>query len=165
MEPIRMELEGYQCPCPGTPHSSEWVELEPSVTVPMGMAAMYQISRTEAEDEATNRGALAPILMRFGIRAWSFTDVHGASMPIHSGSIEALLPFADAGYEVADKCFALYLGDIIRPLLARRNRRSGPGPMVDTTSPIPESGQTPQTLPSRYSRKAKAGSMSEAPAP
>ena len=39
MEPIRMDLEGYSCPCPGTPHTLEWVEFEPETTMPMAMAA------------------------------------------------------------------------------------------------------------------------------
>jgi hypothetical protein len=165
MEPIRMELEGYSCPCPGTPHSAEWVDLEPAVTIPMGMAAMAVIQGSSATTEPELYGEIAPILLRFGIRRWSFTDEHKNREPIHVDSIARLLPFAAIGYEVTNRCMGLYLGDLMRPLAVRASKRLVPGPMEPTTSPIPASGPRPPSSRSRSSRKSTAGPTSEGLAP
>ena len=153
MEPIRVELD-----------ASEWVDLEPSVTVPMGMAAVYTIFSHPEADEAELRGLLAPIFMRFGIRDWSFRDGK-AQIKVEPDSVARLLPFADAGFEVANKCMDLYLGDILRPLQARRNRLSAPGPTDDSISPTPASGTKPHLLPLPSLLESTVGSPSEDPAP
>lgn len=138
MEPIRMELEGYECPCPSHPHKVEWVELEPEVTNPMGMAGVYAIIHAGDTDEAGMRAILTPIFMRYGIRAWSFTGEKFAKVTIDQDTIARLLPFSGPGFEVADRCMDLYLDGLIRPLAARRNRLLGPGLMDTSTSPILE---------------------------
>jgi hypothetical protein len=165
MEPIRMELEGYSCPCPGTPHSAEWVELEPAVTIPMGMAAMAVIQGSEATEVPELYGELAPTLLRFGIRRWSFVDERRKPEPIHSDTIARLLPFAAIGYEVTNRCMGLYLGDLMRPLAARRSKRLGFGPTEGTTSQTPGSGAKSRSSRSRSSRKSTAGPTSEGLAP
>jgi hypothetical protein len=165
MELERLVLEGYRCPCPGSPHKEEWVELEPAITVPMGMAAMYQIAHTPTGNEGDLRALLAPLFMRFGIRAWSFTDVKGGAITVSADSVERLLPFVEAGFEVADRCLDLYLEGIIAPLAARQERLLAHGPKDASTSPTPESGPTPLSQRSPSSRGKAAGSKSEAPAP
>ena len=155
-EPVRVELEGYPCPCPGSPHALEWVDLEPDVTIPMGMAAMYVVvSMGDEATEADLRGALSPILVRFGIRNWSFSEGK-AKVRVNPDSVERLLPFADAGFEVADKCMDLYLADIIRPLQARRNRLLGLGQTANSTSPNPTPGPI-IPMPSSPSSRKRTG--------
>jgi hypothetical protein len=134
-EPIRMELEGYPCPCPGTPHQSEWVDLESVVTIPMGMAATYVVVKLSDEaTEAELRGLLAPIMLRFGIRDWSFRDGK-ARIPVDDTSIARLLPWSEIGFEIVDRCMDLYLAEIARPLAARKAKLSAPGSMDNSTSP------------------------------
>jgi hypothetical protein len=158
-EPVRVELVGYPCPCPGSPHALEWVDLEPEVTIPMGMAAMYVvISMVDTASEADLRGALAPVLVRFGIREWSFRE-GSRTVKVEPDAVARLLPFAEAGFEVADKCMDLYLADIIRPLAARRDRLSGTGPKADSTSASPISGTPPQTPSSPSSPESMDGSL------
>jgi hypothetical protein len=131
----------------------------------MGMAAMYIVSQSQAETEAALRGQLAPILMRFGIRDWSFRGQAGAQIPITSTSIEQVLPFAEIGFEVADRCFDLYLADVIRPLAARQARLSAPGLTERLTSQMLDVGSTPPTPSSPSSRKTTGGKPSEDQAP
>ena len=123
-EPVRVDLP------------NGWVDLEPEVTIPMGMAAMYVVSVTTG-DEASYRGALAPVLMQFGIRAWSF------DLTITPFSIAETLPFERGGFEVAQRCLELYLASLIRPLAERQLRHSGTGPKDDSISPSPDSGTKP----------------------
>ena len=165
MDPIRMELEGFPCSCAGTPHTTEWVELEPAATIPMGMAAMSCLQKSETSDESVFYGELAPILMRFGIRRWSFTDEKGGRESVNSESIARLLHFGAGGYEVANRCMGLYLEEIMRPLARRRVAQLGFSPTANSTSPTPMSGPTPLTRRSRSSRKSTAGPTSVDPAP
>jgi len=164
-EPIRMELEGYECPCPSHPHKVEWVDLEHAVTMPMGMAAMACLQATDASDSNTFYGELAPVVLRFGIRAWSFTDEKKGSVNINADSIARLLPFGNGGYEVANRCLGLYLEELMRPLVKKRLALLATMPMAPTTSQTPESGGKPPTPLSPSSRKSTAGPTSEAPAP
>lgn len=161
MEPIRMDLEGYPCPCPGTPHTLEWVELEPGTTIPMGMAAMACLQRFEGGGTDVFYGLLAPILLRFGIRAWSFSDEKRGRVSINPDSIATLLPFGEVGYEVANRCMGLYLEEIMRPLARRQSARLGFTQTGGTTSATPTSGPTPRISRSRSSRKSTAGPTSE----
>ena len=132
-EPVRVDLP------------NGWVDLEPEVTIPMGAAAVYVVfSMADTASEADLREALAPVLVRHGIRDWSFRDGL-RSIKVEPDSIERLLPWATAGFEVADRCMDLYLADIIRPLVARRDRLSGIGPKETSTSPNPDSGTPPPT--------------------
>ena len=165
MELERLVLEGYRCPCPGSPHTEEWVDLEPAVTIPMGMAAMFQMRNYPTDNEGDLRAQLAPLFMRFGIRAWSFTDVKGGTVTVSADSVERLLPFVTAGFEVADRCLDLYLWGIIAPLVARQAKLLEHGPKGASTSPIPASGPTPLSQRSPSSRGKAAGNKSEAPAP
>lgn len=166
-DPIRVEIPGYPCPCPGGIHAVEWVDLEPEVTIPMGMAAMYTVlAMIEDATEADLRGALAPILMRFGIRTWSFRELAGLQghvVKVTPESVERLLPFTTAGFEVADKCMDLYLAGIIAPLVARRDRLLGTGQTEPLISPNPDTGPTPPKQSPPSSHKPMAGKPSEAP--
>lgn len=163
-DPIRVNVE-YPCPCPGTPHTAEWVDLEPAATMPMGMAAMACLQKSDTTDENIFYGELAPIVMRFGIRAWSFIDEKGGKVGINATTIAQLLPFGQGGYEVANQCLGLYLEELMRPLVKIRLALLASIPTAPTTSPTPESGPKPPTPLSRSSRKSTAGSTSEAPAP
>jgi hypothetical protein len=140
-DPVRVELD-----------SGEWVDLEPEVTIPMGMAAMYVVSITTG-DEASYRGALAPVLMQFGIRAWSF------NLTITPFAIAETLTFEKGGFEVAERCLQLYLPGLIRPLAARRQKRSEPGPREDSISPNPDSGTPPPTPSSPSLPESMDGSL------
>ena len=161
---VRVELPDYPCPCPGSPHALEWVDLEPAVTIPMGMAAMYVVvSMADEATEADLRGALAPLFVRFGIREWSFCGVGKKPVKVHPDTVAQLLPFAAAGFEVADKCMDMYLEDIIRPLVQRRERLSAPGRTEISTSASPGSGTTPPTPSSPSLPIDTAGMPSEAP--
>jgi hypothetical protein len=164
-EPIRIELEGYECPCPSKPHTTEWVELEPAATIPMGMAVMARLQRTETNDPDVWFGEAAPLLMQFGIRRWSFIDEKKGSVPVNPTTIAQYLPFGNGGYEVANRCTGLYLEEISRPLVRRRTALLASMRTVTTTSQTPPSGSTPLTPRSRSSRKSTAGQTSEAPAP
>jgi hypothetical protein len=161
MEPIRLELEGYPCPCPGTPHSLEWVDLEPEVTAPMGMASVYILANEAIPDEASARAMLTPIFLRYGIRSWSFTGEKLGCIKVEPDSIARLLPFSGPGFEVADRCMDLYLSGIIAPLAARRSRLSEPGPMDVSTSPIPTSTPISPPSPTPSSPETTDGNLSE----
>lgn len=163
MEPIHMDLEGYPCPCPGTPHTLEWVEFEPTTTIPMGMAAMACLQRFEGGGTDAFYGELAPILLRFGIRRWSFTDEKGGRVSVNPTTIAELLPFGAIGYEVSNRAMGLYLEEVMRPLARRQVQRLGLTQTATTTPPTPESGLTPPISLSRSSRRRTAGRPSEAP--
>jgi hypothetical protein len=108
------------------------------------------------------------MLLRFGIRRWSFTEQNNGRsvpVPIRGDSIELLLPFGTVGYEVTNRAMGLYLGDLMRPLAARRNKRLGFGRTGGTTSRTPASGPKPRSSRSRSSRRSTAGPTSEVPAP
>jgi hypothetical protein len=165
-EPIRMVLEGYPCKCPGTPHLEEWVDLEPAATVMMAMAAQSLIEQNQSADVATGVamlvGQISPVLMRFGIRRWSFTAEKGARIGVDATEVERLLPMP-YGLTVAEKCMDLYLGDIMRPLEARRSKLLGLGPTGDSTAPIPSSGDDPQKQSAPSLPENMDGSPSEVP--
>jgi hypothetical protein len=131
----------------------------------MGMAAMATLQASETVDTNVFYGELAPVVLRFGIRAWSFTDEKGGKVNINADSIARLLPFGNGGYEVANRCLGLYLEELMRPLVKRRLALLASMPMAPTTSPTPASGSTPPTRLSRSSRKSTAGPTSVDPAP
>jgi hypothetical protein len=163
-EPIRMVLEGYSCPCPGTPHLEEWLDLEPVATVPMAMATQSLLGQYQSSDVATALalmvGSISPILMRFGIRRWSFTEDKGGRVSIDATEVERLLPLP-YGIAVAERCMDLYLGDIMRPLEARRSKLSELGPTGDLTSPTPTPGDNHPKRSAPSSPENMAGSLSE----
>jgi hypothetical protein len=168
-DPIRLDLPGYPCPCPGTPHTLEWVDLEPEPTLAMGAAFNYRIAKmpyrpTELDAETQARGEVAPFLVQYGIRAWSFTDEKGGRVKVHPDSIAALLPFGGPGapgFEVTDKCMNLYLEAVSRPLRERWNRLLELGRKAGLTSPTPPSGESPPKPFEPSSRKRTAGKLSE----
>ena len=167
-EPIRMVLEGYPCPCPGTPHTEEWVELEPAATVPMAMAAQSLIEQNQNADLATGVatlvGQISPVLMRFGVRRWSFVGDKGGRIGVDATEVERLLPMP-YGLPVAEKCMDLYLGDIMRPLEARRSKLLELGQTGDLTSPTPTPGDTIPKQSEPSSPESTDGSPSEVPVP
>ena len=170
---IRFELVGYPCPCPGTPHEIEAVYLEPEATIPMGMAVRYRISNmttraTELDAETQARGEIAPFLMQYGIRTWTFTDEKGGRVTVSPSTIAELLPFAgpgNPGFEVCDKCMTLYLEAVSRPLRERWNKLLNGGQTADSTSQTPQSTESPPTQPSPSLPENTDGQPSEDPAP
>ena len=172
---IRFPLEGYPCPCPGTPHEtgSEAVYLEPEATIPMGMAVSYRISNmttraTELDAETQARGEVAPFLMQYGIRTWTFVDEKGGRVSVNPSTIAELLPFAgpgNPGFEVCDKCMTLYLEAVSRPLRDRWSKLLSGGATEGSTSPTPLSSKS-RRKPSAPSSPANTdGQPSEAPTP
>ena len=120
-DPIRVPLD-MACPCPGTPHTAEWVDLAPRLGIVGGAAAsaaMRFAERTTSEVEA----AVAASFLRHGIVDWSFTgepekDGRRSSLPITNANINAVLDWASAR-EVAERANDLYSEDLLRPLLAK----------------------------------------------
>jgi hypothetical protein len=123
---------------------------------------------TELDAETQARGEIAPFLLQYGIRAWTFTDEKGGHVPVNPATIAALLPFSglgNPGFEVTDKCMTLYLEAVSRPLRERWQKSLSGGQTADSTSPTPSSTESPQTPPSPSSPTSTDGKPLEDPAP
>ena len=155
------------CRCPGTPHGDgDWVELRPSPTIDIG-SAVYAAVANVGDDPVQLQVEMTRAFLRFGIVAWSFTDEHGASIPIQPRRpefgevISRLLPFGNGGFDVADRADSLYSEEVLRPLMTRLSKMPSPaGRMAGSTSPTPRSLPTPAKRSKPSSRPSTAGKPS-----
>ena len=151
------------CSCPGTPHpDGDTVTLHPSVTLPIGVAAMSVIR--SASNVPDIEAGLAGVYLRHGIAAWTFVDADGRPVPITPPFIAAYLPWPES-LTVAEAADALYSEAVMAPLARKTSKSSPPGPTELSTSPSPSTGPTPLAPSRRSSRNATAGTPSEVPAP
>lgn len=154
------------CRCPGSPHTTDTVELRPEITNPMGIAALYVINTgtTEGKTEADLRGELAQVYLHQGIIAWTFTDAEHRPVPITPANIDRLLPFHRGGMKVAQEADRLYSEDLLGPLAAPTSTSSPPTSTDDSTSATPPPGSPPLTPSRRSSRTSTDGRLSGVPA-
>lgn len=156
-EPVRVQVGS--CRCDGTPHADgDWVDFRPTLSVPMGTAAMAAISRA-GDDASSVEAALAEVFILLGISAWSFPE------PVTAEAIARLLPWGNGGLEVSSQAFDLYGEDFIAPLAPRRTKRSNGGLTADSTSVIRPSGSSRQKRSRPSSPVSTATSRSAVPAP
>ena len=132
------KVEVGACRCPGAPHSNDWVELHPQVTIPIG-TAVYAAVRAAGEDSQLMQGLMARSYVLLGIRRWSFTDLDREVIPVTPGHVgwselvDHLLPWNNGGMEVANLADALYSDDVLRPLTSRPSTQSPGGQMDGST--------------------------------
>lgn len=165
--PVRVPLQ-TSCPCPGTPHEEEWVDLAPRLGITAGAAAWAAINAAEPTNSEIE-AAIGHAFLRHGIVAWSFTgeaepDGRRPSVPITNETIADLLDWGSAS-EVAERANELYSEDLFRPLARRLSASSPSGPTGESTSATTDSGDTPPTPSKRSSRAATAGTPSGVPVP
>lgn len=145
---------------------SETVHLRPSITVPMGIAAMYAIQSGVANgaDEADLRGALAQVYLHHAIESWTFTE--GLEpVPVTPANVDRLLPFHRGGMEVAAAADNLYSADLLLAFPKAPSTRSPDGPMDGLTSASPATGPKHQKHSRPSSPNGTAGKPSEALVP
>jgi len=156
------------CRCPGRPHrGGDAVYLHPTITVPMGIAAMYAIRRGAGEGmtEADLRGTLAEVYLHHAIVEWTFTDEAQEPIPVSPSAVDRLLPFAHGGMEVAVKADSIYSEDLLRPLVPATPTSSPAGQTDASTSASRTTGPKPPKPSRRSSPNGTAGKLSEVPVP
>lgn len=161
-EPIRVDVGS--CRCPGSPHDSDWVLLRPSLTVPMGAAAMAAIRATPST-QAEQEGAIAEVFLHMGIVGWSFVGPALVPEDITAANIDRLLPWNRGGFEVSNRAADLYGGDLFAPFVPMSPTSSPPGSTDDSTSASPESLSSHRKPSKRSSPNGTAGRASEVPVP
>lgn len=143
-EGIRVPVRKGDCPCPGTPHEEEFVELEPLLSLPLASAALAAANvgeKTLAGMQAALIGAYLP----GGIRAWSFVEGKPPlPVPITRENMERLIPWDRGGLEVSERADELYSPTLTAPLARRMQKASEPGPTEPSTSPSLPSGDATQ---------------------
>ncbi|MFN8520727.1 MAG: hypothetical protein U0667_15330 [Chloroflexota bacterium] len=164
----RVELGA--CRCPGAPHPSDWVDVDPVVSVHLGGAVLSVFGRA-GSSETVAQALLTEAYLLYGIGAWSFVDEEGDAIPVRPSDgdwpevVNRLLPFPDS-YRVADRASEVHPAmGMVRPLLRGSSTPSQDGPTAAPTSASPASGSTPRTPSGRSSRTPTGGSPSEAPGP
>lgn len=159
----RITLEGA-CRCPGAPHPSDWVEVIPEVSIPLGAAAIAAVRIGEGDPVAVE-GMLAGAAVRFGISGWSFVDADGDPEPVTFENITRLLPYAEGGLQVADAVVAYHAEELLRPLVGRTSSVSPGGQTDGSTSPTQDTGSRPPGHSRRSSRTSTGGTPSGDPDP
>ena len=153
------------------------VYLIPTLSVPMAagaLAAMEGTPATEGSMQATLIAVFLQPVPRGAVAGWTFrekpdplpSDWDGlpAPVPVTDDNIARLLPWGDGGMEVAEKCNELYAGDLFRPLLARQQKSSPPGPMDHLTPATPRRGSKHPKRSRPSSPNGTAGMQSVVPA-
>lgn len=154
------------------------VYLIPTVSVPMAMGALAAMEGTPAT-EASMQAMLVSVFLQptpqGAIAGWTFyetpdpvpEDWNGlpVAVPVTHETIARLLPWTDGGLEVAEMCNELYAADLFRPLQARRQKSSPPGPMDHLMPATPSSGSKHRKRSKRSSQNGTAGMRSVVPAP
>lgn len=154
------------------------VYLIPTVSVPMAMGALAAMEGTPAT-EASMQAMLVSVFLQptpqGAIAGWTFrekpdpvpADWDGLleAVPVTHDNIARLLPWGEGGLEVAEMCNELYAGDLFRPLQARRQKSSPPGPKDHLMSATPSSGSKHRKRSKLSSPNGTAGMQSVVPAP
>lgn len=166
MERTLVKVEVGPCRCmPDFPHGTDWVELTPNLSVPLG-AAVYAAIRSAGSDDVRLQGLMAQAYLLFGIKRWSFTDDAGDPVRVeHSATdwadtVDQWLPWGMGGKEVAEKADSLYSDEVLRPFLSRPSTQSPDGQMDGSTSPIRPTGPKPLTQSKRSSPPDMDGTQS-----
>jgi hypothetical protein len=157
-------VEVGACRCPGSPHPSDTVSLEPELTLAMASGAMYAINTEADGTNSTLMRLLTEAYLPAGIREWTFVDDEGEPVKIDREAMERLIPFDAGGLEVSEKADALYADRLMAPLVKRLSTLRKRGRTVKPTSPIPLSGRRPRKSSGPSSPDVSAGRQSAAPA-
>lgn len=168
---MAVRVEGLPCPCPGTPHESDWVELFARPTIAIGAAVHMAVALYGNEPLRMQAGLFEAEVVN-GIVAWSFTrlDEKGKEVPIPverdlpnwPDVVNEYLPFDGAGRMVADKADELYSKEVLRPLVEAISKPSANGRSGRSTSRNRRSGGKRPKPPKQSSLIALDGKRSEA---
>ena len=146
------------------------MDLSTSIPIAVGAGFMAAL-RASGGNEVRLQGLLGQLYVEHGIRAWSFVDAEGDSIPVDSGAydwrdtIDRLLPWDKGGAAVMDKADELYSEEVLRPLVGRSLTQLRAG-QTDGLIPATQPSQPPAPKPSRRSsRTSSAGKPSEAQEP
>jgi hypothetical protein len=139
-EAIRVDVG--ECRCPGTPHASDWVDLEPELTLAMASGALFAM-KTADSTTSSQMAAIAGAYLPAGIREWSFTEGK-VPVPVDRENMERLMPWDKGGLEVTEAADALYSERLMAPLVKRLSPSAPDGQTEKPMSPIPLSGHTPR---------------------
>lgn len=130
------------CPCPGTPHESDTVDLREKLDLASGIAIQRLI--IEANQAGTGLGAaeltglLSEGYLLYGVEAWSFVGEQGHPVPVTKDTIRSVL-LADFSLAapVAEAADGLYMAAVILPLVKRAQNFSPTSLTNGSTSPRP----------------------------
>lgn len=155
------------CRCPGTPHGDgDWVELLVEPTMDIG-SAVYAAVANVGDDPIALQVEMGRAYLRYGIRAWSFTDDRGDPIPItprkagYDDLVQQLLPFSNGGFAVADKADSLYSEVVLGPLMTRLSLiASQGGQTAGSTSATRPTSPRPARPSKPSSRAGMAGKRS-----
>lgn len=130
------------CRCAGSPHPSDWVDLEPELTLAMASGALFAMKTADGTNSA-QMAAISGAYLPAAIREWSFIE-DKEPVPITRENMERLIPWDKGGLEVTEQADALYSERLMAPLVKRLSSSAPSGPTEKSTSPIPLSGHTPR---------------------
>jgi len=140
------------CPCPGTPHEVDQINLR----VKLGLAAGIAIQRMVIDanqnrpDAAELTGLLAEAYLLHGVESWTL-ESDGRPIPVSAAAIRTWL-LADFGISapIADAADKLYMAAVILPLVNRAQTSSPSTPTNGSTS-RPRRGTSKRPKPSKPS--------------
>lgn len=130
------------CPCPGTPHESDTVELREKLDLASGIAVQRLI--IDANQAGTGLGAaeltglLSEGYLLYGVESWSFVGEQGHPVPVTKDTIRSvLLSDFTLAAPVAEAADDLYMSAVILPLVNRAVSSSLTTPINGSTSHRP----------------------------
>ena len=130
------------CPCPGTPHESDTVDLREKLGLSAGIAVQRLV--IEANQAGTGLGAaeltglLSEGYLLYGVESWSFVGDQGHPVPVTKDTIRSvLLSDFTLAAPVAEAADDLYMAAVILPLVKRAGSSSPTTPTNGSTSPRP----------------------------
>jgi hypothetical protein len=136
-DPKRVDVGA--CRCPGAPHDSDWVDLEPELTLAMASGALFAM-RLAGDTASDQMAAISSSYLPSGIRDWAFTNEDESPVPINRDNMERLIPWDKGGSEVVEQADALYSERLMAPLVRRLSISPKRGRTAKRMSPIPLSG-------------------------
>ena len=103
------------CPCPGTPHTEERIEMIDALTLPIASAALVQMRDAEGELGA-QEAAIVTALLPACIESWSFVEANPDGpgtipVPVSRENMERLIPWSRGGFEIAEEADSRYGAD------------------------------------------------------
>jgi hypothetical protein len=155
-----------ECRCPAKPHDEDWVDIEPTLNLRIGAAALMAMQQSQADGEEAVFAAILNAYLSTAIRAWSFVDEKRDAVPNTKDNRDRLLPFHAGALIVANRCDDLYSKELLGPFLAQTTSKSSPtGPTDGSTSARSGSGPTPRRRSKGSSPNGTAGMEYVAPVP
>lgn len=137
------------CPCPGTPHEADTVELREKLDLASGIAIQRLV--IDANQAGTGLGAaeLTGILsegyLLYGVEAWSLVTDQGHPVPVTRDTIRThLLSDFSLAAPVAEAADGLYMAAVILPLVKRAGNSSPTSRTNGSTSPRPRGTPKPR---------------------